>query len=400
MIKSNSAEPQQDVSGVALFRLGFRPFFLAATCFAIVSMAFWMAESVFALRLFGGKSPSLWHAHEMIYGYGLAIVAGFLLTAVRNWTHIRTPHGKSLQGLLFVWVLARMAALIPGQQALLAGAMLDSLFIVLVSIALTVPIVQAKLWSNMGVVSMLYFFLPGQLLYSLDAFGLFQDGQRIGNAIGLYMILSLVLVFSRRVMPMFIDRGVGYAVTLRNHAWVDMACFGLFMVFAIADIFFVVPEVTGGLAAVLVVLHTLRLSGWYTHGIWKKPLLWVLYVAYVWIIVGFTLKSLVLVFAVPASLAIHAFAVGGVGMMTLGMMSRISLGHTGRNVAHPPTGVSLMFLLLCLGACVRVILPLLASDYYQILVAVAQLLWVASFMQFLYLYALILIRPRVDGQWG
>lgn len=390
----------QDTHEWPLFRLGFRPFFLAATLLAMVGMMIWMAGLVFHVHLPLSVSPVYWHAHEMIYGYALAVIAGFLLTAVRNWTNIQTLHGWGLQLLLLLWVLARVSALLPGQQALLATVVLDNLFIVYLSVALTVPVVQARLWKNMGVISKLYFFLIGNVIYALGGFGLVADGQRIGLMIGLYMVLSLILVLSRRVMPMFIERGVGYTVTLKNHVWVDMACFLLFLVFAVSDIFFAYPAWTAWLAAVLCLLHGIRLWGWYTHGIWSRPLLWVLYLAYIWIILGFALKFTVFVAGIPSSLAVHAFTVGGIGMMTLGMMSRISLGHTGRDIMQPPSGVNLMFSLLCASVVLRVLLPLLSDGHYQLWIGLSQGFWIMAFALFLYRYAWMLATPRIDGRRG
>jgi len=386
---------------LALFRLGFRPFFLAAALFAVISMTIWMAELVFSAKVLpAGNPPMFWHAHEMIYGYALAVIAGFLLTAVRNWTSTQTLHGQALQALLLLWLLARVASFLSGQFALISSAVLDSLFIIGLSAALTAPVVRAKLWKNMGVVSKIYFFLVGNVIYSLGLLGLFHDGQRIGLYIGLYMILSLILVLSRRVMPMFIERGVGYAVSLKNHLWVDISCFLLFLAFAISDIFFAHPALTAWLAASLCVLHAIRLWGWHTRGIWSKPLLWVLYLAYAWITIGFGLKFAAFITGISSSLAIHAFTVGGIGMMTLGMMSRISLGHTGRNIMQPPSGLGLMFFTLFLGAFIRVIFPLIFGGHYLLWVGISQALWIAAFALFLYFYTPILIRPRIDGQWG
>jgi uncharacterized protein involved in response to NO len=390
-----------DAHAWAVFRLGFRPFFLAAASMAVISMVIWMAELIFHVRLLPGTVPPIyWHAHEMIYGYTLAVIAGFLLTAVKNWTNIQTLHGWPLKLLLLLWVLARIVGLLPGQQALLAEVMLDNLFILYLSVALTVPVVQAKLWKNMGVISKLYFFLIGNVIYALGLFGLFHDGQRIGLFIGLYMILSLILVLSRRVMPMFIEGGVGYAVSLTNHLWVDIACFLLFLAFAVTDIFFTHPALTAWLAAALCLLHSIRLAGWHTRGIWNKPLLWALYLGYGWIILGFGLKFAAFMFGFSPSLAVHAFTFGGIGMMTLGMMSRISLGHTGRNIMRPPFGLGLMFLLLTVGAMVRVIFPLISAANYQLWIGISQTLWIAAFTLFLYRYASILIKPRMDGRWG
>ncbi len=401
MITIKNSDNQQNMNAYALFHLGFRAFFLIASLFSVISMMIWMAELVFSIKLIPNSvSPVYWHAHEMIYGYALAIIAGFLLTAVRNWTNIQTLHGWSLFVLLLLWLLARIVILIPSEQSLFVGLLLDNMFILYLSIALTIPIVKAKLWKNMAVVSKIYFILIGHVFYSLGLLGVFHDGQRIGIYIGLYMVLSLILVLSRRVLPMFIERGVGYKVMLKNRGWVDVACFVLFLCFAVTDVFFTSPAITASLAAALCVLHSVRLWGWYTHGIWKKPLLWVLYMGYGWMIVAFALKAAAFVAGVPTSLAIHAFTVGGIGMMTLGMMSRISLGHTGRDIMNPPTGVSMMFVMLFVGAIIRVILPMISPENYQLWIALSQGLWIMAFIIFVYLYAVILLRPRVDGRWG
>jgi len=401
MIRMPGGVQGHHVNTFALFRLGFRPFFLAAALFSVIAMSIWMGQVVFSIKVLpSGITPMFWHAHEMVYGYALAVIAGFLPTAIKNWTGIQTIHGRPLQGLLLLWVLARIASLIPGQQALIAGAILDNLFIIFLAVAVTIPIVRAKLWKNMSVISKIYFILAGNIVYYLALLGRVPDGERIGIFIGLYMILSLILVLSRKVMPMFIERGVGYPVTLKNHLWVDISGLFLFLTFAVSDIFFTRPALTAWLAAALFILHCFRIWGWYTHGIWSKPLLWVLYLAYAWIIFGFGLKFAVFIAGIPPSLAIHAFTVGGIGMMTLGMMSRISLGHTGRNIMQPPSGVGLMFFMLFLGALLRVVFPLLFAGHYLLWIGISQALWITTFALFLYLYASILIRPRIDGQWG
>jgi len=398
--KTTTEKVEHNSPTIALFQLGFRPFFLASALFAVIGMFIWMVETTFSIPLLPiHTSPIFWHAHEMIYGYGLAVIAGFLLTAVRNWTGVQTPQGRALQWLFLLWVLARLTSLISGQWAQMTAAILDSLFILYLAIALTLPIVRAKRWKNLAVVSKIYFFFIGHLIYILGMLGVLPDGQRIGIYIGLYMVLSLILLLSRRVMPMFIENGVGYSVSLKNHAWLDIACLIFFLAFAVTDIFFVAPKLMASFAGVLVVLHSVRIWGWHSRGIWHKSLLWVLYIAYIWVIIGFALKAAV-VFGLSPFLALHAFAVGGIGMMTLGMMSRVSLGHTGRNIMQPPSGIALAFAMLCLGAFIRVILPLLFAGYDSLWIAMSQALWIAAFSLFAYLYAFILIRPRIDGKAG
>ncbi len=384
-----------------LFRMGFRVFFMVAALFSVAGMAVWMLQVVFALQILPSVvSPSHWHAHAMIYGYGLAVIAGFLLTAIRNWTGIPTLQGVRLQGLVLLWVLARVVPLMPVQSGVMIGAICDTLFILLLCVAITVPIVKAKLWKNLAVVGIVYGFLPGHVVFVLDQLGLFQDGQRIGLYVGFYLILILILLISRRVMPMFIERGIGGEVSLRNRRWVDVSSFLLLLLFALSDLFLNTPLLTACVAAVLCALYALRLWGWYHKGIWTKPLLWVLYLAYVWIIIGFGLKSVAVITGIDPFLALHAFAVGGMGMMTLGMMSRISLGHTGRNIMQPPSGLALMFLVLLICACVRVIFPLLFTGFELLWVGLSQGLWISAFLLFLYHYAAILKNPRMDGKPG
>jgi len=401
MHSSQGNVQRREKNGSALFHLGFRPFFLVAAVFSIIVMAAWMAETVFSIKVFpSGIAPTGWHAHEMIYGYSMAVIAGFLLTAIRNWTGIQTIHGLPLQLLVLLWALARLALFIPAPEAMVASTVLDISFALFLSIALTLPVIRARQWKHMSVVSKVYFLLIGNLVFYLGQYGIVSDGVRIGIYIGLYIIISLILVLSRRVLPMFIELGVGYVVTLRNHLWVDISGLFLFLFFAISDIFFTQPVLTAWLAAMLFLLHGFRLWGWHTPGIWKNPLLWALYLAYAWIVLGFGLKFAVLIAGISPYLAVHAWTVGGIGMMTLGMMSRVSLGHTGRDIMRPPSGVGPMFLILFFGVFVRVIFPLMFTGHYLLWIGISQTLWIAAFALFLYLYASMLIRPRIDEQWG
>jgi uncharacterized protein involved in response to NO len=153
-------------------------------------------------------------------------------------------------------------------------------------------------------------------------------------------------------------------------------------------------------AAGLFFLHLWRLLGWYTAGIWKKPLLWVLYLAYAAIIAGFALKAAAYFTGISPSLGLHAFAVGGVGLMTLGMMARVALGHTGRNVFEPPPLLFWVFIILFAALITRVALPMLFQQHYGVWVALSQWLWLSAFLIYFIRYFPILTRPRVDGQDG
>lgn len=387
---------------LALDRLGFRPFFLAAGAFGTVSVAIWV--SLYHFRAPGLAEPALsaviWHAHEMIYGYAVAVVGGFLLTATRNWTGVQTLHGTPLILLAVLWLLARAAPFVDHPLALETMAVLDLTFNLLLCSAILYPIARARQWKQLGLWSKVVIVSLANLLFYLGLFGMLDDGVRLGLYTGLYLILSLILVVGRRVIPFFIERGVGYPVALTNRRWVDISSMVLMLIFIVTEVLAAAPVAAAVCAAALALLHAARMTGWHTPGLWRRPLLWVLYIAYGWIVLGFALTALAHLAGFNPALAVHAFAYGGIGMMTLGMMARVSLGHTGRDLARAPGALAWAFSLLAAGSVVRVILPLMAPDPYVAWIALSQALWIAAFALFTWTYTPILVRPRVDGRDG
>jgi uncharacterized protein involved in response to NO len=387
--------------GPAWLRLGFRPFFLAAGGFAVIAMLVWFAAYAGGQTLpFGGLDAVSWHAHEMIFGYGMAVVTGFLLTAVRNWTGIPTLRGAPLLALLVFWLLARLLLLFGGTRLLAAAASFDLLFGAVLVAAISVPIVRKRLWSNLAIVGKIVLLVVSNLVFYLGVAGTLEQGVYWGLYSGLYLLVALIFTLSRRVLPFFIERGVDEKIELYNNKWIDIASLVLFLGFWIAEL--VRPNGVGVavLAGLLFVLHLVRLLGWYNAGIWSKPLLWILYLAYAAMVAGFALKAGVYLFGLSPFLALHAFAVGGIGMMTLGMMTRVALGHTGRDVFDPPPVLKLVFGLLLAAALVRVLLPLLAESHYVVWVGLSQWLWIGAFLVYFLAYFPILTRSRIDGQDG
>ena len=383
-----------------VLNLGFRPFFLAAGGFAVLSMLIWVGLYQFGwtLRL-NGLPATTWHAHEMLYGYAMAVAAGFLLTAVKNWTGVQTLHGAPLLALFLLWLAARVVPfLTPLPMELMA--ILDLGFMVFLLVAVALPVVKVRQWKQVGLLSLLLLMLVANALFYLGVVGVLSDGVGWGLYSGLYLIVALVFAMGRRVIPFFIEKGVGYPVQLKNRLWLDWAVLVLFLLFAVVDVFTPYAGLAALLAAVQIPLHGLRMVDWHTPGIWRKPLLWVLYLASGSMLLGFVLKLAVYQFAISPFLAVHAFAVGGIGMVTIGMMARVTLGHTGRNVFAPPTVDSWIFAVLFLGAVVRVIVPLLDTVHYGFWVGLSQLLWIAAFSLFFIVHFPMLYGPRVDGRFG
>jgi len=379
-------KPEQ-VKSFALFNLGFRPFFLGAAIFAVLSIASWLAiYTAHSVVQINGILPSQWHAHEMLYGYGMAVVAGFLLTAVKNWTGVQTPHGKPLLALFSLWALARVLLLF-GTSLLAWAALADLLFGLLLAVAIALPIIKARQWQQLGIVTKVLLLWTGNLVFYLGCFKLLDNGMLYAINGAVFLFISLILMIGRRVIPFFIERGVAHLVTqkiqLQQYKWLDVSILVLFVALFINEIFVHVAVVSSLLALVLFALNGYRLINWHTPALWRVPLLWSLYVSSWLINFGFLLYGLQARLGIPTLLTLHLFTIGGVGLMTMAMMSRVALGHTGRDIKKASPWLNAAFILVAVSALFRVVLPLFAMANYTGWVVTSALLWIAGFAIFL-----------------
>ena len=384
---------------MTILSLGFRPFFIGAGLFGLLGIGLWMAIFTFNLPLpIEHISIVEWHAHEMIYGYSLAVIAGFLLTAVRNWTGIQTLHGTGLLILFGLWVAARIAFSVTGHIAI--AGLLDTAFMLVLLVSVSIPCIQSRQWQQIAILSKILLLTAGNVLFYLGATGELAQGIHWGLYGGLYLIIGLILTMARRVVPFFIERGVGYPVQLFNAKWLDITSVVLYLGFFVSEVFLDTAHVSAWCAAGLFIVHTVRLIGWHTPGIWKAPLLWSLYISLIFIDLGFILFVFSVYGNVPGSVALHAFAIGGIGLMTLSMMFRVTLGHTGRNVQSPPRAAVIALFLLVAAALARVLLPMVDVAHYTQWIGLSQILWIAAFTLFVVTCTPMLTTPRVDGQPG
>lgn len=391
---------QAEIKQLALFNLGFRPFFLGASLFAIISIASWMLVYFSYVSIaIENISVSQWHAHEMLYGYSMAVVAGFLLTAVKNWTGHPTLFGKPLMVLFLLWAVARILFLF-GSAFLLYVAVADLVFGLTLIIAISLPIVKAKQWKQLAVVSKVTLLWIGNIIFYLGCFGIFSSGIHYAINGAVLLFISLILMIGRRVIPFFIERGTDKKVELTQYKWLDVSIMILFIALFLNAILINDAILTTLFAWSLFVLNGYRLINWHTSGIWHVPLLWSLYVS-AWLInVGFFFYGLPNQhFSFPI-LILHLFTIGGIGLMTLSMMSRVALGHTGRDIKKPSRWIGLVFLLLIVSVLFRAIVPMLTTQLYANWMMVASLLWILSFAIFVIIYTPILLEPRIDGTFG
>ena len=211
-------------TGIAILNLGFRPFFAGAAVFSVLSMLVWMGIYIFGWQWQPvGLPATTWHAHEMIYGYGMAVIAGFLLTAVKNWTGVQTLYGIPLLLLFLLWLTARLLLLAGEAEVLVWAALADGLFNLLLVAALAWPVFKVRQFKQIGVVSKILLLTLANLLFYAGVLEIYPWGVQAGLYSGVYLILALIFVMSRRVLPFFIERGVDQPVKLTNSAWLDGA---------------------------------------------------------------------------------------------------------------------------------------------------------------------------------
>jgi len=394
-------EPNQDdAKRCALFNLGFRPFFLGASIFAVVSIASWMLVyfSYFTISV-TNITASQWHAHEMLYGYGMAVVAGFLLTAVRNWTGIPTFFGKPLMLLFMFWCAARVLFLF-GSALLSWVAMADLLFGLMLIIAIAMPIIKARQWKQLAVVSKVILLWVGNIVFYLGCFGVLSSGMLYAINGAVLLFISLILMIGRRVIPFFIERGTETRVQLKQYKWLDISILVVFIALFLNIIFIRIPFLTTLFAWALFALNGYRLFNWHTAGIWRVPLLWSLYLS-AWLInLGFLFYGLQVRYNSSSILTLHIFTIGGIGLMTLSMMSRVALGHTGRDIRKPSRWISLTFAGIIASVLFRAIVPMFITQLYTSWVLIAAIFWILSFSIFVVIYMPILLKPRADGAFG
>ena len=348
----------------------------------------------------GGMAPQWWHAHEMIFGYSLAVIAGFLLTAVRNWTGIQTARGVHLGILFALWLLARIAFLAVHDTTLIFAAVLDIMFGVLLFLSLVIPVARSRNWKQVMVLLLVFLIVAANALFYFGVLGGTNRYIYTGLYLGLYVVLGLILVMGGRVLPSFIQSGVGHEVDLKRWPLIDKMNLLIYLVFVVLEVFSPYRTIAYWLAGMLFLINATRMWGWHTPGLWKKPLLWVLYVAHAFLVLGFALKALTLMVPALAYLSVHAFAYGGIGLITTGMMARVALGHTARNVHQPPAILFWVFATLVAGAVVRVLPPLISMTHYQSWIVLSQAAWIGAFAVLFWTYFPVLTRPRIDGKDG
>ncbi|MDE2051612.1 MAG: NnrS family protein [Gammaproteobacteria bacterium] len=385
-----------------LLRYGFRPFFLGAGLVAMLLIPWWAASYAFGIPLGTGWPPTLWHGHEMLFGFIVAAIAGFLLTAVPSWTGARGFAGRPLALLAGLWLLGRVAVATSRLWPPPVVTALDLAFLPALAALVLPPLVRARN-RNTPLLAVL------AALWAADAafyWGLYHrnDGASLhALVLGIDIVLLLVTVIGGRIVPAFT------ASALKQHAgpgslrlWPGASELAIGSMIAVVLSDLLVPDgrIAGVIAALAAAAQAARLAQWRTLKTLRQPIVWVLHIAYAWLPIGLALKAAALLTgAATAAFWLHALTIGAAATMILAVMTRASLGHTGRPLVVDPV-IGLAYLLLTAAALVRVFgLAVLGIDYPEVILTAA-FLWTAAFVLFTWIYAPMLLAPRVDGKPG
>ncbi len=388
----------QKIFNTPLFNLGFRVFFALAGLSALILIVLWNAIFNGQLSSENYFQSNYWHAHEMLMGYSVAVISGFLLTAVKNWTGKPTLSGNHLAGLAILWLYGRI---LPFYASLLPDAIIafiDFIFLPVLIYQISKPIIQTKHYKSIVFIGLLILLTIGNGLIHAEMLDIYQNTADTGVKLLIGTIVVLILILAGRVLPFFVEKGLSGTIIIRNPLFDTLSIGSALLTFTL-----MLNNGSGGLMALTALTAAIsngaRLLSWYVQRIWYVPLLWILYAGYCWIILGFFLSALTAFNWIHPSLALHAYTVGGIGVLTLGMMARVSLGHTGRTL-KASNAMAFAFILINLSVIIRVLLPLAFPQWYNVLIYASSLTWLTAFSLFMFVYAPMLSSERIDGQDG
>jgi uncharacterized protein involved in response to NO len=392
-VASPALERRLKYAGLALFSYGFRPFFLGGAAWSAACIVLWIPQLTGELALRTAYPPLDWHIHEMLYGYVAAVIAGFLLTAIPNWTGRLPICGAPLAALTALWLAGRLAILFSLQLGILVAALVDIAFLTTLAVVAAREVVAGRNWRNLRVLVVLGVLIAGNVVFHAEAYLLGRADY--GIRIGIAAVIVLVTLVGGRIVPSF------------THNWLTRrekgrlpAPFSRFDIASIAvsaaalAVWVGWPDaaVTGLALIAAAVMQATRLARWAGDRTVADRLVLVLNVGYAFVPLGFALlgASILYPWIMPSTVGIHAWTAGAFGLMTLAVMTRASLGHTGQPLAAG-AGTQAIYLLVLCAATLRMIA---GFDGSMMLLELASAAWVAAFGGFVLLYGPTLLRQR------
>ena len=386
----------------ALFGYGFRPFFLAAGIAAVMLVPWWAGSVTLGIPLETAWPGPLWHGHEMMFGFIVAAISGFLLTAVPSWTGQRGFSGWPLVLLAGLWLGGRLLVASSAHWAALLTAAVDLAFVPALALMLLPTLLRARSRNTPLLLALLALFAANAVFHS--AVNRADEGQaRDALLAAVNIVLLLVTIIGGRIVPAFTSSGLkeqeADARPLKHWPGTSALAVGAMVAVLLVDLVLPGGRAAGVCALAAAVIQAVRLLQWQGLRTFRLPIVWVLHVAYAWLPLGLALKAAALLTGAPfAAFWLHALTIGAAATMIVAVITRASLGHTGRPLRVGPPTV-LAYLLLTAAGVVRTFGPGVAVPY-AVTIALTAVLWTGAFALFLGVYAPMLLTPRADGKAG
>ncbi|WP_440657890.1 NnrS family protein [Ensifer adhaerens] len=380
-------------TGPVLFSYGFRPFFLAAALWAIGAMALWIAALILRLDLAGDYGAAHWHAHEMLFGFSSAVLGGFLLTAIPNWTGRLPVSGRPLAALFGLWVIGRVALLSSGIIGLPVAAAVEALFLPVVLLICAREVIVGRKWKDLKVIGGLIILSAANIWFHLSVLGNLDVDAAARLAIGAYTML--IMIVGGRIVPSFTRNWlnkVGRTDFPVPYNRFDTAAILIGVAALGAWTFAPVHIVTAAIAVIACAFHTVRLLRWHGSPTWPEKLLFVLHAAYAFVPLGFLAISAGAIELLSDYPVMHVLTVGVIAFMMLAVMTRATRGHTGRPLVGS-TLTSASYVAIAGAALIRPLAEVLPEHYHH-LIALSGALWIAAFVLFTLEYGPMLVRER------
>ena len=381
--------------GGPLFSYGFRPFFLGAGVWAILSIGLWLGALGGLWELAPGYGALAWHAHEMIFGYGAAVVAGFLLTAVPNWTGRLPVAGWRLLLLFALWCAARIAFLVTGVTGPLPAVVIDSLFLPCLLFAMTREIVAGRAWRNLKPLVLVALLAAANVTFHIEV--LAMGAPDVASRIGVAALIGLIMLIGGRIVPSFTRNFLSRMRAKRLPVPFNHFDTSALLISGVALLLWVArpaSDITGSFFLIAALIQGARLWRWEGLQAWHEPIVFVLHLGYAFVPLGFLLGAISIL--VPGGIAgtatLHAWTVGAIGLMTLAVMTRATRGHTGREVTAS-TATLAIYGAMILAALLRISTSFV-PDAYGIMLEVSGAAWIAAFAIFLFEYGPMLLGAR------
>jgi uncharacterized protein involved in response to NO len=392
--------PNASLAVPAFLAKGFRPFFLAAALYVGFALPVWSLTLAGHLAAPSYLDPVTWHAHEMIFGFGVAVIAGFLLTAVGNWTQSETAVGAPLLALVVAWFMGRVVMMASNTLPPMVVAVGDSAFLPLLTLTVARPIVRSRNSRNYAVVVALVVLGASNVAIHLDALGVPGAMRRRASLVAVDVVTFFLVLVTGRVVAMF-TKNVTRDAACRNHPELEVsALVAIGAVLAVDAIGVQAPPVAAPVLATAGLLVGGRAIHWGAFASRREPMLWILHLGHAFLPIGLLLRAAAEVTArVPVALGMHAITVGSIGALCLGMMARVALGHTGRLVATP-RGMGAAFAMVLFAALARMSASLVSESVALPLLVGSAMSVAVAFLAYAWIYGKVLITPRVDGKAG